>query len=205
MMDRTRFASAALCALLTVCLLTGCGGTSASSSQAAPSSSAASAPASSLVIPDSKSQADAPEHQPGDGDFEENAAFAISGVSAAFEPCLGWGPGTAGTSLKSVNAAASLLQWAEMNQLDRRTPDQIEQAILPWYDALGEGQKLGFAEAWPLIRADAEILLTDKNSISGLIEDAGLSAADLPGCSEKNWNALKDVLDDILPETQGEY
>ena len=60
-----------------------------------------------------------------------------------------------------------------------------------------------FAEAWPLIKDDANALLTDKDSLSGRIEDAGLDPADLPGCSEKNWDALQDVIDRLTPEAKG--
>ena len=52
---------------------------------------------------------------------------------------------------------------------------------------------------------DANALLTDKDSLSGLIEDAGLDPADLPGCSEKNWDALQDVIDRLTPEAKGEF
>ena len=48
-------------------------------------------------------------------------------------------------------------------------------------------------------------LLTDKDSLSGRIEDAGLDPADLPGCSEKNWDALQDVIDRLTPEAKGEF
>lgn len=203
-MDHKRFFSVLLSALLAVTLLAGCGGSASSSSEKPASGPAsASASASSEALPDSMSAAATPDRKP--GSFEENSPFALSGVEAAFAPCLGWGPGTAGTSLKSVIAAASLLHWAEDNSLANSTPELIGDAILPWYEALDELQQQGFAEAWPLIRTDAERLLTDKDSMTGCIEDAGLSAADLPGCTEKNWNALQEVLDGILPEVQGEY
>ena len=52
---------------------------------------------------------------------------------------------------------------------------------------------------------DANALLTDKDSLSGRIEDAGLDPADLPGCSEKNWDALQDVIDRLTPEAKGEF
>ena len=55
------------------------------------------------------------------------------------------------------------------------------------------------ADAWPLIKADAETLLTDRDSMTGRIEDAGLDAKELPGCSEENWKALADVIDVLVP------
>ena len=122
-----------------------------------------------------------------------------------FAAALGWGPGVSGCSLKSVLAAASLLQWAEQTNLTSRTTDAIEDAFSQWYDALDSMDQESFAEAWPLIKDDANALLTDKDSLSGRIEDAGLDPADLPGCSEKNWDALQDVIDRLTPEAKGEF
>ena len=102
-------------------------------------------------------------------------------------------------------AAASLLQWAEQTNLTSRTTDAIEDAFSQWYDGLDSIDQESFAEAWPLIKDDANALLTDKDSLSGLIEDAGLDPADLPGCSQKNWDALADVIDRLTPEAKGEY
>ena len=56
-----------------------------------------------------------------------------------------------------------------------------------------------------MIREDANTLLTDASSMADRIEDAGLDASDLPGCSEENWTALQDVLDELVPEAKGEY
>lgn len=44
-------------------------------------------------------------------DAGENSLFSLSDPDDAFAPCLGWGPGVSGCSLKSVIAAASLLKW----------------------------------------------------------------------------------------------
>ena len=102
-------------------------------------------------------------------------------------------------------AAASLLQWAEQTTQTSRTTDAIEDAFSQRYDALDSMDQESFAEAWPLIKDDANALLTDKDSLSGRIEDAGLDPADLPGCSEKNWDALQDVIDRLTPEAKGEF
>lgn len=201
-MIRNRILSLLVCAALLACLLAGCSTSSGTNGGEAASSS--SSAASSESIPSSTTQANTGKLTP-NLDESDNSIFSPASTQDAFAPCLGWGPGTAGTSLKSVIAAASLLHWAEDNSLANSTPELIGDAILPWYEALDELQQQGFAEAWPLIRTDAERLLTDKDSMTGCIEDAGLSAADLPGCTEKNWNALQEVLDGILPEVQGEY
>ncbi len=190
-MNRTRILSLALCAALFAGLLAGCGGSADSASSAASES-----------IPSSTTEASTSGLH---STFDENALFSISGTDEAFAPCLGWGPGVSGCSLKSVLAAASLLQWAEENDLSLKTSAAIEDAYNAWYNALDSIDQESFAEAWPLIREDANSLLTDVSSMTGRIEDAGLDASDLPGCSEENWKALQDALDPLVPEAQGEY
>ena len=194
----TRILSLILCAALACSVLAGCSGTSASSSEAsssAPASSSASE--SGETLPDSTTQANTSGLNP--GDFDENSIFSITGTSAAFEPCLGWGPGVSGCSLKSVIAAASLLQWAENARLASRTPDAIQDAFYGWYDTLDSDEQESFAEAWTMIEPDALSLLSDKDSMTGRIEDAGLDPDTLPGCTLKNWQALQSVLDNCVP------
>ena len=41
--------------------------------------------------------------------------------------------------------------------------------------------------------------MSDKDSMAGRIEDAGLDPDTLPGCTLKNWQALQTVLDDCVP------
>ncbi len=196
----------ALCAVLLCSLFTACSGTSSSSEQPSSAASAASDSASaasdSSALPDSTTQANTGSLNP--GDFDENSIFSITGTSAAFAPCLGWGPGVSGCSLKSVIAAASLLQWAEEARLSSRTPEAIQDAFYEWYDGLDADEQESFAEAWTMIEPDALALLSDKESMSGRIEDAGLDASTLPGCTLKNWQALQSVLDDCVPEANGE-
>lgn len=198
----TRILSLILCVALACTMLAGCGGTSTdvsnTSSEASSSAPASdSAAASGETLPDSTTRADTSGLNP--GDFDENSIFSITDTSAAFEPCLGWGPGVSGCSLKSVIAAASLLQWAENARLASRTPDAIQDAFYNWYDSLDSDDQESFAEAWTMIEPDALSLLSDKESMTGRIEDAGLDPDTLPGCTLKNWQALQSVLDDCVP------
>lgn len=195
-----------LCAALLGCLLAACNGSADSSpaSSAAPASDSASASGSS-ELPSSTTEANTGELNPGNpGNFDENSVFSITGTENAFAPCLGWGPGVSGCSLKSVIAAASLLQWAEGARMSSRSPEAIQDAFYSWYAGLTDNEQEGFAEAWPLVKDAALDLLSDKDSMTGRIADAGLDADTLPGCTLKNWQALQAVLDDIVPETNGE-
>ena len=195
----TRILSVLLCAALACSILAGC--STAASSSEAPSSAdeSQSVPASSEVLPDSTTRADTSGLNP--GDFDENSIFSIQNTEAAFAPCLGWGPGVSGCSLKSVIAAASLLGWAESGNLAMRSTDAIQDAYTTWFNDLSADDQASFADAWPLIKEDANTLLTDKASMEGRISDAGLNAKKLPGCSKENWNALQKVVDALVPQS----
>ena len=190
-MDRKRFCSLLLAAALLCGVLAGCSSTSSSGST--------NTAASSESVPSSTVQANT--GKPGSLDAGENSLFSLSDPDEAFEPCLGWGPGVSGCSLKSVIAAASLLNWAEGCSLDLQDSSAIADAYTNWYDSLTADEQTSFADAWPLIKADAETLLTDKDSMTGRISDAGLNAKKLPGCTEENWKALESVIDSLVPQS----
>ncbi len=152
--------AALLCGLLAGCSNTNGDASHASSSASEPSS------VSSESAPSSTAQADTSGLF--NKDFDENSLFSVDGTAAAFEPSLGWGPGVSGCSLKSVQAAATLLVWADEANLSARTETAIEDAY------------------------------------AGRLEDVGLDAKKLT-FSEKDWNALEDVVDPLVPEAKGEY
>lgn len=202
-MTQKRILSLLVSAALLCGLLAGCSDTSddashASSSASSPSSSSA----SSESAPSSTVQADTSELF--NKDFDENSLFSVDGTAAAFAPSLGWGPGVSGCSLKSVQAAATLLVWADEANLSARTDTAIEDAYTQWYDNLSDIEQEGFAEAWPMIKEDAAALLEDKDAMAGRLDDVGLEADKLT-FSEKDWNALEEVVDPLVPEAKGEY
>ena len=200
-MIQKRFVSLLLCAALALCLLAGCDTAASGSTGSASAPANSSASASSENIPSTTNEANTSGLRP---NFDENSLFSITGTSDAFEPCLGWGPGVSGCSLKSVIAAASLLQWAESTHLSSRTPEAIQDAFYDWYDSLSAADQENFAEAWTMIEPDALSLLSDKESMTDLITDAGLDPDTLPGCTLKNWQALQSVLDSCVPAVNGE-
>lgn len=202
-MTQKRILSLLVSAALLCGLLVGCSDTSddashASSSASSPSSSSA----SSESAPSSTVQADTSGLF--NKDFDENSLFSVDGTAAAFAPSLGWGPGVSGCSLKSVQAAATLLVWADEANLSARTDAAIEDAYTQWYANLSDLEQEGFAEAWPMIKEDAAALLEDKDAMAGRLDDVGLEADKLT-FSEKDWNALEEVVDPLVPEAKGEY
>ena len=82
-----------------------------------------------------------------------------------------------------------------------RSTDAIQDAYTTWFNDLSADDQASFADAWPLIKEDANTLLTDKASMEGRISDAGLNVKKLPGCSKENWNALQKVVDALVPQS----
>lgn len=202
-MTQKRILSLLVSAALLCGLLVGCSDTSDDASHASSSaSSPSSSNASSESAPSSTVQADTSGLF--NKDFDENSLFSVDGTAAAFAPSLGWGPGVSGCSLKSVQAAATLLVWADEANLSARTDTAIEDAYTQWYDNLSGIEQEGFAEAWPMIKEDAAALLEDKDAMAGRLDDVGLEADKLT-FSEKDWNALEEVVDPLVPEAKGEY
>lgn len=201
-MTQKRILSLLVSAALLCGLLAGCTGTDSSGSDASHASSSASSAAASESAP--TSTAEASTSGLFNKDFDENSLFSVSGTAAAFEPSLGWGPGVSGCSLKSVQAAATLLVWADETNLSARTESAIEDAYTQWYDNLSDSEQEGFAEAWPMIKDDAAALLEDKDAMAGRLDDVGLDADKLT-FSEKDWDALESVVDPLVPEAKGEY
>lgn len=197
-MKLKHFVSLFLAAGLLACILTSCGGTSSSGASASSGADSAASAASSEGVPDTKSEASASGILPSD---DENSILSVTDPNKALESCVGWGAGTAGTSLKAVVGAADMLHWAEENNLARQSA-AAEVALEKWYNGLSKVHQEGFSEAWPLIKEDASQMLTNKEDIADLIDTAGLSIKDLPGCTLKNWETLRDIMDDIVPESK---
>lgn len=189
-MIRKRILSLLVCAALLCGVLAGC---STSSGSTAASSSSASA---SESIPSSTVTADTGKVGPLDAG--ENSLFSLSDPDDAFAPASA-GPRRVRLLAESVIAAASLLKWADGCNMSIQPVSDIKDAYTQWFDGLSADDQQSFADTWPLIKADAETLLTDKDSMTGRIEDAGLDAKELPGCSEENWKALADVIDVLVP------
>lgn len=197
-MTQKRIFSLLISAALLCGVLAGCSG----GDDASHASSSASSAASSENIPSSTVQADTSglfNH-----DLDENSLFSVNGTAAAFEPSLGWGPGVSGCSLKSVQAAATLVAWAEEANLSARTSAAVEDACSQWYDSLSDSEQESFAEAWPMIKEDAAALVEDKDAMADRLADVDLTPDDIP-VSEKDWNALEEAVDSFVPESNGEW
>ncbi len=196
-----RFRAAGCCAALLVSLvLAGCSNAASTpgTDSSAPSSQALSeAPASEAVPSGEDDTTPAPNAEV---DGSENSFNGITDPAGAFTGCLGWGPGTAGTSLKSAAAAASMMDWAQENGAANRSSDALSDTLSQWFDSLDTFDQENFAEAWPLIQETAQEILDDPDTVLPRLEDAGIQEA--PTCSAEDWSALAGALNAIVPEPQ---
>lgn len=193
----SRIRAAGCCAVFGLSvLLAGCA-TAAGSSSVPSSQSLSEAPASQAVPSGDEDTLPAPN---ADLDDTENGFNGITDPAGAFSSGLGWGPGTAGTSLKSVAAAASMMDWAQENGAANRSASALRETLSDWYNELGAADQENFAEAWPLIEEAAQRILDNPDAVAPEMEDAGVQ--EVPDCSADNWSALAGALDAIVPAPQ---
>ena len=193
-----RSRAAGCCAVFLLSLvLAGCTAAASSVERSSSSSSQAlsEAPASQAVPSGEEDTTPAPNF-----DDTENSFNGISDPTSAFAGGLGWGPGTAGTSLKSVAAAASMMNWADQNGASNRSSEALNDCLTKWYDSLEQVDQENFAEAWPLIEESAQRILDDPQAVRPEMEDAGVQ--DIPSCSADDWSALAGALNAIVPAPQ---
>lgn len=188
--SRTR---AAVCcaAFCLAALLAGC--TAAANTSPASTEALSQAPASEAVPSGEDDTTTAPAAPVDD---EENG-IAFTDPADAFAGVLGWGPGTAGTSLKMYVAAASMMDWAGENHAAARSAASVSECLEGWYDGLEAFDQENFAEAWPLIQDAAQQMLDDPDGAAPMMEDAGVDEA--PDCSAEDWAAVAGALNRFVP------
>lgn len=194
----TRIRAAGCCAALALALfLAGCTA-AASSSTPAPSSSSqalSEAPASQAIPSGEDDTTTAPGV-----DATENGFTGLTDPTEALSRGLGWGPGTAGTSLKQVAAAASMMDWADENSAASRSADSLNSCLSDWFAGLDAFDQENFAEAWPLIESSAQRILDDPDAEASWLEDAGVD--EVPACSEEDWAAFAGAMNAVVPAPQ---
>lgn len=194
----SRIRAAGFCAAFSLALfLAGCT-TAASSASTAPSSSSqalSETPASQAVPSGEDDTGPAPSV-----DGTENGFNGLTDPTEAFSRGLGWGPGTAGTSLKQAAAAASMMDWAEENGAAGRSAESLNDCLSGWFDSLDALDQENFAEAWPLIESSAQRILEDPEAEAAVLADAGVEEA--PTCSKEDWDAFAGAMNAVVPAPQ---
>lgn len=190
-------AAGILCIAAAFALLTGCTPASPSSTNEASVSSALNqTDTDSVLVLEGEDEA-GPSSASASVSSEENGLPAAEqeALDEALNACLGWGPGSAGSSLHSVVAAAALLDWAQANGLASGQSGEIEALFADWYDTLDEFDKDTFSETWPLVCDEAALLLEDAAGMAELMETAGVDPARADGWASESWEVLHAAID----------
>lgn len=164
-------------------LLAGCGASASSLSEPA-----SSAPASSAV----SSQPQKPTATPTP---TETPAPSSDGLEEILSGMLGFGPGTAGSSLSGMARAADLLNWsAAHTQVDE---EQLTVWVTAWYGSCTQEERENLAESWPMVRDSAQALIQDPAVNAPILEDAGASLNPAQPDSQA-FEPLSKVLDTVI-------
>lgn len=106
-------------------------------------------------------------------------------------------PGTAGSSLKSARAAGELLDWLE-DYAAMTDTDTLKEATKTWLltnkDTITNED---LAAAWNSVAINANTILTDRDSILPLLDDAGY-VLQHDTYTENHFNNIKSIFDDLF-------
>ncbi|MCD7771951.1 MAG: hypothetical protein LUH23_07695 [Oscillospiraceae bacterium] len=96
----------------------------------------------------------------------------ISEFCNLMDSCFGVGPGSAGSSLRSVSAAGSLLDWAE-DHIDMLTEESLEELLNEWDGYDWDYEDL--VESWNSVAGSINEIVSDPTdeSLLGLLDDSG--------------------------------
>ena len=118
------------------------------------------------------------------------------GFEDILDGMLGFGPGTAGSSLSSAGQAAALLNWCAAHP-DADT-EALSGRVTAWLDGLADFEKENIAESWPMVLGSARYILEDPEAAAPLLEDAGAELDPAQPDSE-SFEAVAGVLNDTCP------
>ncbi len=145
---------------MTLGLLTGCG-------QEPESQSAQPTPTPSAATPTPEPEPTAsPTPVPVIGDYPE--------LSAALDACVAYGQGESGSSLKSLKAAAGLVEWSEANAAGM-DGDTMAVLVADWVSGLDEQNYEKFWNNWAKLDPLCRQMIEDPASQKDLLESAGVT------------------------------
>lgn len=119
------------------------------------------------------------------------------GLTLALQSCTAFGEGEAGAALKTVLAAAQLLNWAE-GAAKESSIDSIEAHLQTWLAGQDTAVQNLFWANWPAVDVQAYALVRDLPGQLPLLADAGSPQAYdhyTPACYERLHCAVDRFLD----------
>ena len=140
------------------------------SASSVPDASSVPSASSAQSAPDTPSAPSAPKGPEGASSAASAPAQPQQLMAQALDACVGFGPGEAGSSLKSAIAACALLDSAqELQAAQQDWADGFDR----WYEQQEQERQELFWENWPALAALVRRLGPDTSVEQGLLESAG--------------------------------
>ena len=153
------------------------------------------ASASSLSEPASSAASSKPQEPTATPTPTETPAPSSDGLEEILSGMLGFGPGTAGSSLSGMARAVDLLNWsAAHTQVDE---EQLTVWVTAWYGSCTQEERENLAESWPMVRDSAQALIQDPTANAPILEDAGASL-DPAQPDSQAFDPLAKALDTVI-------
>ena len=75
----------------------------------------------------------------------------------------------------------------------------VVSSFTDWYEALSTEEQENFSAVWPIVRAQADAILSGEGDMEPLLSDAGIDTNSLPDYTTADWETLRDVVDARVP------
>lgn len=99
---------------------------------------------------------------------------------------LGWGEGSAGSSLAVVVAAHDMVQWCDAVQVKIVSSEDVDYCIGKWFSALDAESYQDATANWAAVKETATAILQKDTTIADLLGDAGCDYIESESAAE-HW------------------
>ena len=130
--------------------------------------------------------------QPVSAELSQQAKDELAEVMNSF---LGFGPGSAGSSVASFGGAGRLLNWCAANS--DADSAEVEKAVSEWYAAQADNSKENLTESWPMVKGAAYDLIKGDEYALGTLTDADVTLDPSPADSA-SFEKFAPVMDKIF-------
>lgn len=110
---------------------------------------------------------------------------------------LGWGEGSAGSSLAVVVAAHDMVQWCDEVQIQTVDAKDVDYCIGKWLSALDEESYQDAIANWVMVKETATAILQKDTTIADLLGDAGCDYIESESARE-HWSYFVDRVDILM-------
>ncbi len=164
-----------------------------------PSQSTSESPAASQAAPEETAvPSDTPQQTAPAATLKpEDAQKLEASVCEKMDLLLGWGEGTAGSSLAVVGAAHDIVQWCDDAQIRNICPSEVDCCIEKWLGTLDEESYQNAVENWSAVKEMAAGILRKDPSLKPMLEDSGCDYIESES-AEQHWTFFAGRVDILI-------